>query len=77
MFAKVIPLGVCRQRRKYKGLVQTPETIAKLIERALRTREAELCSSQLTRLGFVLDVIAPNLAAKLVEWQARWQDRKP
>lgn len=59
-----------------KGLVQTPETIAKLIERALRTREAELCSSQLTRLGFVLDVIAPNLAAKLVEWQARWQKRK-
>ena len=59
-----------------KGLVQTPETIAKLIERAIRTREAELCSSQLTRLGFVLDVIAPNLAAKLVEWQAKWQQRK-
>ena len=58
-----------------KGLVQTPETIAALIERAIRTREAELCSSQLTRLGFVLDVVAPNLAAKLVEWQQRWVNR--
>ena len=59
-----------------KGMVQTPETIAKLIERAMKTREAEICSSQLTRLGFVLDVMAPNLANKLVEWQQRWQNRK-
>lgn len=59
-----------------KGLVQTPETIARLIERALRTKEAELCSSQLTRLGFLLDVVAPNFAAKVVEWQTRWKNRK-
>lgn len=59
-----------------KGLVQTPETIARLIERALETKEAELCSSQLTRLGFLFDVLAPNLANKLVEWQQRWQNRK-
>jgi len=56
-----------------KGMVQTPETIAKLIERAIRTREAELCSSQLTRLGFLLDVVAPNFASKLLEWQQRWR----
>lgn len=59
-----------------KGLVQTPQTIAKLIERAILTREAEICSSQLTRLGFILDVIAPNLANKLVQWQQDRQNRK-
>lgn len=56
-----------------KGLVQTPETIARLIERALLTREAELCSSQLTRLGFLLDVIAPNLASRILAWQQRYR----
>ena len=54
-----------------KGLVQTPETIARLIERAINTREAELCSSQLTRLGFLLDVVAPNFASWLLEWQQK------
>ncbi|MCA9777779.1 MAG: hypothetical protein KC800_13715, partial [Candidatus Eremiobacteraeota bacterium] len=54
-----------------KGLVQTPETIARLIERAIQTREAELCSSQLTRLGFLLDVVAPNFASWLLEWQQK------
>jgi len=54
-----------------KGLVQTPETIARLVERAIRTREAELCSSQLTRLGFLLDVIAPNFSSRLLEWQQK------
>lgn len=54
-----------------KGLVQTPETIARLIERAISTREAELCSSQLTRLGFLLDVVAPNFASWLLEWQQK------
>jgi uncharacterized protein len=78
---EILPISVRteffdRAGYKPKGLVQTPDTIAALIERAIRTKEAELCSSQLTRLGFVFDVIAPNLAAKLVEWQQRWANRK-
>ena len=59
-----------------KGLVQTPETIAALIERAIRTREAEICSSGPTRLAFVLDAMAPNFTARLLEWHARWQNRR-
>jgi short-subunit dehydrogenase len=59
-----------------KGLVQTPEHIAALIERAIRTREAELCSSQLSRLGFLLDVVAPNFTSKLLSWHQRRQKRK-
>lgn len=54
-----------------KGWVQTPETIAQLIERAIRTREAEICSSQVTRLGFLMDLVAPNFTARLLEWQRR------
>lgn len=74
---EILPISVRTeffQRAGYqpKGLVQTPETIARLIGRALETREAEICSSNITRLGFLFDVIAPNLAHKLVQWQ---QDR--
>lgn len=77
---EILPISVRTdffQRAGYqpKGLVQTPETIAHLVERAIRTREAEICSSNLTRIGFLLDVLAPNLAHKLVEWQQRWQKR--
>lgn len=73
---EILPISVRteffdRAGYKPKGLVQTPETIARLIERAIRTREAELCSSQLTRLGFLLDVVAPNFASWLLEWQRR------
>ncbi len=57
---------------KPKGLVQTPESIAALIERAITTREAEICSSALTRFGFVLDTMAPNLVARLMSWHRRW-----
>lgn len=75
---EILPISVRTeffQRAGYqpKGLVQTPETIARLVERAIHTREAEICSSNITRLGFVLDVLAPNLAHKLVQWQ---QDRQ-
>ena len=78
---EILPISVKTeffQRAGYqpKGLVQTPETIAKLIERAIQTKEAELCSSQLTRLGFVLDVVAPNLTAKILNLQERWRARK-
>lgn len=59
-----------------KGLVQTPETIAKLIERAIHTKQAELCSSQLTRLGFLLDVVAPNFSSRLLQWQMVWHARR-
>jgi short-subunit dehydrogenase len=55
-----------------KGLVQTPDTIAALVERAILTRPAELCSSGLTRWGFVLDSMAPNLVSTLMNWHARW-----
>jgi short-subunit dehydrogenase len=54
-----------------KGLVQTPETIARLIERAMRTKEAELCSSQMTRLGFLLDLVAPNFTSWILEWHQK------
>lgn len=57
---------------KPKGLVQTPETIAALIERAIDTRDAEICSSTLTRFGFMLDTMAPNLTARLMAWHRRW-----
>lgn len=74
--SEILPISVRTEffdRAGYqpKGLVQTPETIARLIERAINTREAELCSSQLTRLGFLLDVVAPNFASWLLEWQQR------
>lgn len=59
-----------------KGLVQTPETIAALISKAIATRPAELCSSGLTRWGFVLDSMAPNLVARLMNWHTRWARRK-
>lgn len=54
-----------------KGLVQSPDKIARLIERAIETREAEICSSGITRLGFLFDTLAPNLAHKLVLWQQK------
>jgi short-subunit dehydrogenase len=59
-----------------KGLVQTPESIAALIERAVATRPAEICSSTLTRWGFVLDSMAPNMVARLMDWHSRWAQRK-
>ena len=59
-----------------KGLVQTPQTIAALIERAILTREAEICSSRLTQLGFVFDALAPNLTARLMNLHRRWAKRK-
>ena len=59
-----------------KGLVQTPEKIAGLIERSLKTREAEICSSALTQWGFVLDAMAPNFAARLMNLHRRWAKRK-
>jgi short-subunit dehydrogenase len=59
-----------------KGLVQTPESIAALIERAIATRPAEICSSALTRWGFVLDTMAPNLVARLMTWHTRWARRR-
>ncbi len=59
-----------------KGLVQTPEKIAGLIERAILTREAEICSSALTRWGFVFDAMAPNLTARLMTLHRRWARRK-
>lgn len=59
-----------------KGLVQTPDTIAALVERAILTRPAELCSSGLTRWGFVLDSVAPNLVSTLMNWHARWARRR-
>lgn len=59
-----------------KGLVQTPETIATLISQAIKSRPAELCSSTLTRWGFVLDSLAPNLVAQLMTWHTRWARRK-
>lgn len=55
-----------------KGLVQTPDSIAHLIERAIHTRPAEVCSSSLTRWGFVLDSLAPNLVSRLMNWHTRW-----
>ncbi len=61
---------------KPKGLVQTPDYIAGLISRAIRTREPEICSSTLTRMSFVLDTVAPNFASRLLEWQQRWARRK-
>lgn len=59
-----------------KGMVQTPETIAALIARAIETRPAEICSSALTRWGFVLDSMAPNLVARLMGWHTRWARRR-
>lgn len=59
-----------------KGLVQTPESIAGLVERAIVTRPAELCSSTLTRWGFVLDSLAPNFVARLMNWHTRWARRR-
>lgn len=59
-----------------KGLVQTPESLAALIAHAIATRPAELCSSSLTRWGFVLDCMAPNLVARLMNWHTRWARRK-
>ena len=59
-----------------KGLVQTPERIAGLVERAILTREAELCSSALTRWGFVFDALAPNLTALLMNLHRKWARRK-
>ena len=61
---------------KPKGFVQTPESIAALIERAIQTREAEICSSAMTRWGFVLDSMAPNLVARLMNLHRRWALRK-
>lgn len=43
-----------------KGLVQSPEHIAYLIEKAIRYRTPEICSSWLTSLGFAIDALAPN-----------------
>jgi hypothetical protein len=59
-----------------KGMVQTPETIARLIERAIITRPAEICSSTLTQWGFVLDCMAPNLVARLINWHTAWLRRR-
>jgi short-subunit dehydrogenase len=61
---------------KPKGMVQTPDTIAALIARAMRTREAEICSSTLTRWGFVLDCMAPNLVARVMNLHRRWSLRR-
>lgn len=58
-----------------KGLVQTPEKIAALVEKAMQTREAEICSSALTRWGFVVDAMAPNLTARLMNFHRRWAKR--
>lgn len=73
---EILPISVRtdffeRAGYKPKGLVQSPDKIARLIERAIVTREAEICSSRITRLGFLFDVLAPNLAHKLVQWQQR------
>ena len=59
-----------------KGLVQTPERIAGLVERVIATREAEVCSSSLTRWGFVVDAMAPNLTARLMNLHRKWAKRK-
>lgn len=59
-----------------KGLVQTPETIAALVIKAIETRPAEIYSSGLTRWGFMLDALAPNFTARLTEWHGRWARRK-
>jgi short-subunit dehydrogenase len=59
-----------------KGLVQTPESLAVLVERAILRRPAELCSSRLAQWGFVLDCLAPNLVAYLMNWHTRWARRK-
>jgi short-subunit dehydrogenase len=60
-----------------KGWVQTPDSIAALIARGLATRQAEICSSTLTRWGFVLDCVAPNLVARMMNLHRRWAQSKP
>lgn len=78
---EILPISVSTEffdRAGYKpeGLVQTPETIARLVARCLRTKEAEICSSNLTRLGFLLDLVAPNLTHRLLRCWATRQDAR-
>ncbi len=49
-----------------KGLVQTPDTVAAVVSRALVSRQAEICTSALTAWGFVLDTLMPNVTADLL-----------
>ena len=74
---EILPISVqteffARAGYKPKGLVQTPESIAGLVERAILSSEAEICSSNLTRLGFLLDVLAPNFTAWILETKNKW-----
>ncbi len=79
---EVLPISVSTpffERAGYrpKGLVQTPESVAELVFQAVRTRPAELCTSRLTALGFVVDALCPNLVARGLAWvEARRRNRE-
>lgn len=62
---------------KARGLQQTPEQIARLILECLDRNLAERVSHRPTGWLLALDVLAPNLVARLMDWWERRHNPKP
>ncbi len=53
-----------------KGLVQTPEWVARCVLKAIETGQAEVHTSQLAAWALALDGLFPNLVARVLAWRS-------